>query len=110
MTVQPESVEHEFFIQCAVIVFRHAPFLVVIRHVKRIVLGRRSALDRRRDKRRAHAVPLAGPIFLGQANRAHGGLRGDRYATRHDRRIARLRVGNVIEPQHREPLGLRLNP
>ena len=34
-----ETVEHEFFVERAVVVFRHAPFLIVIGDVERIVLG-----------------------------------------------------------------------
>src|ERR1700719_2211682 len=40
-----ETVEHEFFIERAIVVFRHAPFLVVIGDVERIVLGPRTAHD-----------------------------------------------------------------
>src|SRR6202035_5001925 len=38
-----ETVEHKFFVERAIVVFRHAPFLVVIGDVERIVLGPRTA-------------------------------------------------------------------
>ena len=40
-----EAVEHELFVERAVVVFRHAPFLVVIGDVERVLLRPRAALE-----------------------------------------------------------------
>ena len=40
-----EAVEHELLVERAVVVFRHAPFLVVIGDVERVVLRPRAALE-----------------------------------------------------------------
>jgi hypothetical protein len=37
-----ETVEHQFFIQRAVVIFRHAPFGVVIGHIERVFAGPRA--------------------------------------------------------------------
>ena len=38
-----ESVEHEFLVECAIVEFRHAPFVVVIGDIERILLSARDS-------------------------------------------------------------------
>ena len=71
-----ETVEHEFFVERAVVVFRHAPFLVVIGDVERIVLGPRTAHEAvgvygSFHWARFHPAALVSP---GKAKRAQSGL------------------------------------
>src|SRR5581483_4797624 len=67
-----ESVEHELLVERAVVVFRHAPLVVVIAHIERIArIGPRAPMQAVGvEDRRSH---FASP---GQGNFAHSGLRG----------------------------------
>ena len=38
-----ESVEHEFLVECAIVEFRHAPFVIVIGDIERILLSARDS-------------------------------------------------------------------
>src|SRR5262249_20325945 len=69
-----EAVEHQLLVERAVVVFRHAPLLVVVGDVERIFLGPRTALEAVGVQDGvAHCVAFAP---AGQAKRAQLGLRG----------------------------------
>src|SRR5262249_60177234 len=66
------AVEDELLIERAVVVFGHAPFLVVIGDVERVLLGPGTAFEAIRvEEGRAHSAAFASP---GQANCAQAGL------------------------------------
>ena len=69
-----EAVEHELLVERAVVVLRHAPFLVVIGDVERVVLARPGAAVNAvgMEKRRGHSAAFS----PGHANVAQPGLRG----------------------------------
>src|SRR5262249_44219637 len=67
-----EAVENELLVERAVVVFRHAPFLVVIGDVERILLRPGTAFEAVGvEEGRAHSAALASP---GHANWAQAGL------------------------------------
>src|SRR5436190_22854037 len=69
-----KAIQNELLIERAIFVFRHAPFLVVIMHVKWIELGPRAARDPIRVEK--HAAHRAASTLPGKAKRAHAGLCG----------------------------------
>ncbi len=73
-----KTVEHELFVERAVVVFRHAPFLIVIGDVERIVLGPRATHQGRIVRVRGHSAALVAPAATsdspGKAKRAQSGL------------------------------------
>src|SRR5262249_41456497 len=67
-----EAVEDELLIERAVVVFGHAPFLVVIGDVERVLLGPGTAFEAiRMEEGRAHSAAFASP---GHTNCAQAGL------------------------------------
>src|SRR5262245_1433808 len=67
-----EAVEHELLVERAVVVFRHAPFFVVIGDVERILSRPRAAGEAVGvQEGRGHSAALISP---GNAKRAHAGL------------------------------------
>src|SRR6516164_9568363 len=68
-----ETVEHELFIERAIVVFGHAPFLVVIGDIERVVLRPGAAQEGVNWVERLHSAAFAPS---GNAKRAHSGLSG----------------------------------
>ena len=100
-----KAVEDQLFEQRAVIPFRHAPFLVVIGDVKRIVL-RPGAADKPVGMfdGRAHVAAFS----PGQAKSAHVGFHdADFDAAGDQRRAGGHRIGDAVEPQQSQPLAIR---
>src|SRR3954464_13321468 len=66
-----EAVEHKLLVERAVVVFRHAPFIVVIGDVDRILLCPGAAAPAVGMEEGGHSAAFTSP---GQAKRAHAGL------------------------------------
>src|SRR5262249_24333193 len=69
-----KAVEHELLVERAVVELRHAPFLVVIGDVERILLGTRTAQQAVRMLRREHRAHACGCASPGNGNRAQLGF------------------------------------
>src|ERR1051326_5342841 len=82
-----EAVEHELLVERAVVEFRHAPFLVVIGDVERILHGPRAAGEAVRMLRRAHDHHGCAGASPGKAKRAQLGF-SRRIGTPAARRLA----------------------
>src|SRR5438309_843761 len=73
-----EAVQHELLVERAVVVFRHAPFGVVIGDIERVVLRPGAALKAVGvEEGGCHSAAAFSP---GQTNRAHSGLTSRRVA------------------------------
>src|SRR5262249_26747883 len=101
-----EAVEDELLIERAVIVFGHAPFLVVIGDVERVLLGPGAAFESiRMEEGRAHSAAFASP---GHANCAQAGLTSRQSASSGEDPLPRCqRLRGAVETKHRQAAPFR---
>ena len=101
-----EAVEHQLLVERAVVVFRHAPFLVVIGDVERVLLRPGAALEAvGMENGRAHDAACVSP---GQANVAQSGFTSaDGDAAGGERRAGGERIGDAVEAQQGEAAAVR---